>query len=120
MLELVCFQRKGGYDIFLNIYSIHEFVLNLLCVSATLHSSQRMTMMLYLKNSTHSIHVCICLYGIFAYLWLIFIEHVGKYAIHGCYAICLFLIRVCSDFGLLCPRAFPGVDPLQGGQKKQL
>ena len=28
------------------------------------------------------------MYGIFAYIWLIFMVNVGKYAIHGSYGVC--------------------------------
>ena len=43
----------------------------------------------WLKKTLHSIPIG-SMYGIFTYIWLIFMVNVGKYTIHGSYGICMF------------------------------
>ena len=67
------------------------------------------------------------MYGIFTYIWLIFMENVGKYTIHGSYMGNIFIGEsdCCSDVQALLtlPKNHPGVlhqylllSPYEGGQ----
>ena len=44
------------------------------------------------KNSSHTIP---SMYGIFTYIWLIFMVNVGKYTIHGWYGVGMLRVLVC-------------------------
>ena len=44
-------------------------------------------------NETYLVHIPIgSMYGIFTYIWLIFMVNVGKYTIHGCYGFIIYTI----------------------------